>query len=58
MSKRRNYKNQNKLVKWFSPLHRWLYPAMTATLGIMAEDEDAILTNLLKDFEVDELTPN
>ena len=31
MSKRRNYKNQNKLVKWFTPLHRWLYPAMTAT---------------------------
>jgi hypothetical protein len=41
-----------------APTMHLLSKLMTATLGIMAEDEDATLTNLLKDFEVDELTPN
>lgn len=41
-----------------APTMHLLSKLMTATLGIMAEDEDATLTNLLKDFEVNELTPN
>ena len=41
-----------------APTMHLLSKLMTATLGIMAEDEDATLKNLLKDFEVDELTPS
>jgi hypothetical protein len=41
-----------------SPTMHLLSKLMTATLGIMAEDEDVTFEDTLDDLNVDDLTPN